>query len=346
MRDESDRLSLQTDGLPPAWGLRSLPGASSDIQPQTPLRTRIKRRQEQPARKDKRKMELISNYMEHTALRHKLNALTQKTFGFDFEKWVTGGFFEGDYIPYSWMENGKILSIVSANRMRFLQNGVSKNYIQIGTVMTDPDYRNQGLARSLLEHVLRQYEGSCDGIYLFGDLGALDFYRKLGFQEGAQYQYTLKEAVCEKAGQAGFRPADSADPQMKRRYMEAVRESAVNASLEQLNKFGLQMFYTADLNNTYYAEDLDCFAVMELEGDTLILESVICKQRLPMKDILARIGLEYRYLKLGFSPLGDDAALFHAEPFDGGEDYRLFYRGNELERIADDRLFFPLMSHA
>lgn len=62
------------------------------------------------------KMELVSNYMRDDALRHALNDLTKKTFGFDFEDWVTGGYFEGDYIPYSFIENGKIISNVSANR--------------------------------------------------------------------------------------------------------------------------------------------------------------------------------------------------------------------------------------
>lgn len=35
---------------------------------------------------------------------------------------------------------------------------------------------------------------------------------------------------------------------MKQKYIDAVRRSAVNSSLEQVNKFGLQMFYTADLS--------------------------------------------------------------------------------------------------
>ncbi len=47
-------------------------------------------------------MELVSNYMRDDTLRHALNDLTKKTFGFDFEDWVTGGYFEGDYIPYSF----------------------------------------------------------------------------------------------------------------------------------------------------------------------------------------------------------------------------------------------------
>ncbi|MGN0998422.1 MAG: GNAT family N-acetyltransferase [Faecousia sp.] len=290
-------------------------------------------------------MELISDYMEDAVLRHKLNALAQKTFCFDFEKWVTGGFFEGDYIPYSFMENGKLVSNVSVNIMNFLQNGTRRNYIQLGTVMTDPDYRNRGLAKMLMEYVLKRYEESCDGIYLFGDLNALGFYRKSGFQEGIQYQYALKESFCGKSREL-FKPVEREDFRMRSRYMDAVRNSAVNASLEQVNKFGLQMFYTSDLQDTYYAEDLDCFAVMETEGDTLILQSVVCKEQLPMQEILARIPLEYRHLKLGFAPREEDAGLFQAEPFDGGEDYRLFYRGKALESIAKEKLFFPALSHA
>ncbi|MCI7791363.1 MAG: hypothetical protein MR531_11425 [Lachnospiraceae bacterium] len=56
-------------------------------------------------------------------MRHELNELTQAAFGFDFESWVTKGYFEGDYIPYSLEEDGKILSNVSVNLMHFVQNG-------------------------------------------------------------------------------------------------------------------------------------------------------------------------------------------------------------------------------
>lgn len=53
--------------------------------------------------------------------------------------------------------------------MHFVQNGEKRNYIQIGTVMTDADHRKQGLARKLMEHVIETYEGKCDGIYLFAN---------------------------------------------------------------------------------------------------------------------------------------------------------------------------------
>lgn len=292
-------------------------------------------------------MELIYDYMLNHELRHKLNELTQKTFGFDFESWVTGGYFEGDYVPYSFMEDGKIISNVSANRMCFMQNGVKKEYIQIGTVMTDETYRNQGLAKKLMEYVVQQYKDKCDGFYLFADLSALDFYRKADFAEGMQYQYRLKpERYKKEISKETFLPVDENNEQMKQKYMDAVRHSAVNASLEQMNKFGLQMFYTSDMSNVYYAEDIDCFVVMEMEEDMLILESVICKEHLSLKEIIKRIDNQYDCLILGFSPCAEDRDMFDAKQFEGGEDYRLFYRGKDLESIQKDKIYFPQLSHA
>ena len=87
-------------------------------------------------------IQLISNYMNDNTSRQMLNELTRKTFGFDFDGWVNGGYFEGDYIPYSFVENGKMFSNVSANRMHFMQKGVEKHYIQIGTVMTDESWKS------------------------------------------------------------------------------------------------------------------------------------------------------------------------------------------------------------
>lgn len=292
-------------------------------------------------------MELVSDYMRDDFLRHGLNALTRETFGFDFEDWMNNGYFEGDYIPYSFLENGEILSNASANRMHFVQNGLRKDYIQIGTVMTRKDYRRRGLARKLVEQIIREYRDKCDGIYLFADLGALDFYRKIGFTQGLQYQYVLRKD-CMNGPKKGFffKPADGQNPQMKQKYRDVLRCCKVNASLEQINRFGLQMFYTSDLSDTYYAEDLDCFAVMELSDGTVTLKSVVCRNHLSLEDIIPRIALEYDCLKLGFSPCPEDVSLFESSPFDGEEDYRLFYLGDELKKIEKERLFFPALSHA
>lgn len=292
-------------------------------------------------------MQLVSGYMHDETLRHALNELTRKTFWFDFENWVTGGYFEGDYIPYSFLENGKIIANVSANRMLFLQNGTEKNYIQIGTVMTDEAYRSRGLAKKLMEHVIRQYKDTCDGFYLFANLSALDFYRKCGFTEEAEYCYFLKPEYChQKQFGAAFRRVEAGDHRLKQHYMDAVRSSAVNSSMEQLNKFGLHMFYTADMEQIYYAEDIDCFIAAETEGDTLLLQSVICKNQVSLSEILPRIRMKYDQCRLGFAPRQADRAMCMEERYDGGEDYRLFCLGEKMKGLEQEKIYFPEFSHA
>lgn len=292
-------------------------------------------------------MELVSDYMRDDTLRHALNDLTRKTFGFDFEDWVTGGYFEGDYIPYSFIENGKIISNVSANRMTFLQNGIDRNYIQIGTVMTDEAYRRHGLAKKLMKHVVKQYKDSCDGFYLFANPDAVDFYNRCGFSKETEYRYSVKNEFCmrKSAGEI-FMPVNTADEQMKQKYMDMVRRSAVNSSLEQLNKFGLQMFYSADMENVYYAKDMDCFIVAEMEENTLLLQSVICENHVTLLDVLQRVKGEYHNCQLGFTPALKDMDICVAEQYDGADDYRLFYLGEQLKSIENEKLYFPELSHA
>ena len=50
--------------------------------------------------------------------------------------------------------------------------------------------------------------------------------------------------------------------------------------------------------------------------------------------------------RLGYVPLGEDKDLCVAEEFNGGDDYRLYYRGAELGAIEKDKLYFPDLSHA
>ena len=290
-------------------------------------------------------MELISNYMTDDSSRKMLNELTQKTFGFDFEGWVQGGYFEGDYIPYSLTEDGRMLANVSANKMHFMQKGTKKNYIQIGTVMTDEDYRMRGLGRKLMEHVISIYENECDGIYLFGNLSAVEFYKKLGFNTVNEYRYFVKEGYCKAGSGKRFVPVKELDGDIKNRYQEMVRSTCYTSSFEQINKYALQMFYTAGLDNVSYAEDIDCFIVTDDE-EGLVLQSVICKEKVSLADVISRLAPEDNKLRLGFTPLEEDMYLCTSEIYDGADDYRLFYRGDALLQVEKDKLYFPELSHA
>jgi GNAT superfamily N-acetyltransferase len=59
--------------------------------------------------------------------------------------------------------------------------GEKKRYIQLGTVMTHPDYQGQGLSRVLLKKAIADYRDKCDLIFSFANNSVLNFYPKFGF---------------------------------------------------------------------------------------------------------------------------------------------------------------------
>ena len=46
----------------------------------------------------------------------------------------------------------------------------------------------------------------------------------------------------------------------------------------------------------------------------------------------------------GFTPLEEDIDKCFSELYDGGDDYRLFYRGKGQESIERDKRYFPDLS--
>ena len=108
-------------------------------------------------------------YGKNNELRKSFNNLAQRIFGFDFEQWYQDGYWKEQYIPYSMIDGDKVVANISVNIMNFKVFGEEKRYIQLGTVMTNPDYRNQGLVRILIKKVIDDYGDKCDLMYLFAN---------------------------------------------------------------------------------------------------------------------------------------------------------------------------------
>ena len=311
-------------------------------------------------------MRLIRDYMQDAAARAALGALTQAAFGFDFEAWAARGFCaRGAYVPYSFEEDGRILSNVSVNRMEFCLNGEKRRWLQLGTVATREDMRGRGLARRLVEIALADSMDGCDGVYLFANPEAAGFYEKCGFIRGIEYRsFPRAEAYlntdarlssmhergdsCAEAGLdtgARFVPVNPGDERALAAYQRAVHETEPYAALWQENGFGLAMFYTMNAENAYYCPALDAHAVVE-DGS---LNAVFARNMPPLRAVLAALAASENVempTVIGFTPRPEDADACVREPWDGGDDYRLYGRGRVLEEIAANRLSFPALSHA
>ena len=311
-------------------------------------------------------MRLIRDYMQDAAARAALGALTQAAFGFDFEAWAARGFCaRGAYVPYSFEEDGRILSNVSVNRMEFCLNGEKRRWLQLGTVATREDMRGRGLARRLVEIALADSMDGCDGVYIFANPEAAGFYEKCGFTRGIEYRsfpraeaYLNTDARLSSMRERGdscaearldtgarFVPVNPGDERALTAYQRAVHETEPYAALWQENGFGLAMFYTMNAENAYYCPALDAHAVVE-DGS---LNAVFARNMPLLRAVLAALAASENVetpTVIGFTPRPEDAGVCVREPWDGGDDYRLYGRGRVPEEIAANRLCFPALSHA
>ncbi len=106
---------------------------------------------------------LVRDFKDDPELRAGFNALTQAVFQFDFEQWYQAGYWKQAYSPFSLMKDGRFVANVSVNDLMFLIDGKEKKAIQIGTVMTDPAFRNRRLrCESWISMILRIWP-SCSG---------------------------------------------------------------------------------------------------------------------------------------------------------------------------------------
>ena len=153
-------------------------------------------------------MKMLRKYMHNTVFRYELNAMTRRTFGFDFENWMQNGFRAEEYIPYSFEEKGRIVANVSVNWMFFNKNGEEQLCFQLGTVMEDKAYRSRGLIWQLMERILERYDGIETVVLLSkGEIDSkkvrvefsLEDMDMSEFQDGATYPQ-IKEYVLEHTG--------------------------------------------------------------------------------------------------------------------------------------------------
>lgn len=287
------------------------------------------------------KYDLVSAYRDNEELRASLEALAERTFGIRFEEWYRLGFWQDAYQPYSISENGKVISNISVNQMPFYLNGKKKLYIQLGTVMTDNDYRGQGLNRKLMEQILEEYKERCDGIYLFANDSVLDYYTKFGFQKAEEYRY-VKSVDNKGRKVAILQPMTD-----KSSYIcmeEIIHRSSPN-SLFEMDNTGLLMYYLTYFmkNSVYYIEEQKAYVIAEEENETLYLHHILSEKIVDLDKVFEAFGENIKRVVLGFTPLSADG--FETQALKE-EETTLFILGSGWEDYRKEKLRFPVLSHA
>lgn len=275
--------------------------------------------------------------------KHRLSfdELAQKTFGLSFNN---AGFWTDRYRPYVLLDEGKVISNASVSIIDTIWEGALKRYIQLGTVMTAPEYRTLGLAKFLINQIFDDWLNHCDAIYLYANDSVLNFYPKFGFVKANEYQATIQVASRDCPVRM-LNMSDRSDIAVLNSFYQ---KSNPFSELPMINNWGLLMFYCSSFmkNCVYYLEDVGAVVIAEQEQDNLTVFDVYSENRTVLRDIISAIAKTHStcsQVQLGF-------ALKNASPKElsllNEENSTLFVLEGKENIFKDHQTMFPLLSHA
>lgn len=289
---------------------------------------------------------------DNDILRDSFNELTRQTFCFDFVDWYNANQWGAFYVPHVLLDGDKVVSNVSVNLMQFDVQGVKKNYVQLGTVMTDNAYRGQGLNREIMECILKEYVDKVDGIYLFGNDSVLNYYPKFGFKPSKEYEYYL---LCEGITEVkayGLEKVDMRDKEQTEKLYAMMRAYEVDANYLNQND---AMYMNENVNllqfwlgagygdSVYYVPEVEAYAIAEKDDGIVRICQIFGKREVDISRLAKAISEEATEVVLGYTPVHKEKFFVreHKE-----EDCTLFILGEDLECVENNKMMFPLLSHA
>ncbi len=285
---------------------------------------------------------LVKGNRTDETYRKSFNALTEKTFGFNFEQWYQNGYWKDQYIPYSLLDGDKVISNVSVNLMDIHVFGQSKRFIQLGTVMTDEAYRKQGLIREILHNVLEDWQSKCAGIYLFANASVLDFYPKFGFKKWNQYQ--CSKIICATSEVKNIQKLNMSDENNRKFLYHKVNAAIPYGEISMERNGELILFYCSSFmkENVYYLPDQDIVVVANYEQDCLEILGIFCEREVSLDWVIDYMATkDTKSVKLHFTPKEVDSYVIRSTD----EEDTLFILGEDTMGLTDKQFMFPTLSH-
>ncbi|MED3645804.1 GNAT family N-acetyltransferase [Halalkalibacterium halodurans] len=230
--------------------------------------------------------QFIKDYKAHDPYRKSFIQLAKRIFNIDFAPWYEQGFWSDNYICYSYVDKHEVIANVSVNKMELIINGAKQKAIQIGTVMTAPEYRRQGLAKQLLQKALDDYDSAYDLYFLAANQEAIPLYETCGFQ--------LIEENCYEIDMAGYtlldKPLRRAD--VSPEAMVEVKKGSCPLSTvlsAQGDEHILMFYYTAGFRYFIYQVNKVVHVMFQLEGDVLHLYDIFSPAKVNVEQLVEQI---------------------------------------------------------
>lgn len=235
------------------------------------------------------------DYRNNEALRTSFFELAANTFDIKFENWYQQGCWGERYIPFSFVDGDQVIANASVNILELIIHGEKKTAIQIGTVMTHPDYRGRGLSASLMNMVLAEYENKVDYMYLFANESVLDFYPKFGFKPVEEHLFSMDFTAKVSPEPTNIQKLDVTNTEDLRLIQKFASERLpVSQHFATDHAQGIFMYYCLNVfsDDIYYLENENVIVIYQKEKHHIDLFDVVSLNKIHITDILHQIADE------------------------------------------------------
>ncbi len=286
-------------------------------------------------------MEIRTNYKNDKALRESFCALANKVFGLDLASWYENGFWQDDYIPYSVIEDGRVVANVSVNICNMKWRSRVHHLAQLGTVMTDPEYRDRGYGRLLMEKVTADCDRMFEGTYLYAEEHMREYYEKFGFGQVSEYRCRKKVNITNKPSIEKV-PMSSKEDWNK--MVDIIQRKQQYGQRIMVNNPGLFMFYlTGPMSDcVYYIPSSETYVVANKDNGSLTLFAIFSDEKASLGEVISSFGSGIKNVTLSFTP--ENNTGFELKKITDDESV-LFARGQVFEKTGE-RFMFPEISRA
>jgi predicted N-acetyltransferase YhbS len=286
----------------------------------------------------KHDLQFHHGYYNDPAMRLKLNALAYEVFGLDFSPWNDLGYAFEEYTPFSYLDGDRVVANVSASPINLIVEGEPVAAVQIGTVATLPEFRGQGLIRSLFKKALAHWEATHPLTFLFANESTADFYQRFGFRRATEHWFA--------APVPRFSPPKNPARRLSLRTKEhrdllhdfADARAPVSQKLGVVNDAWLLLFHAAVAypKHLRYIEALNVVVISTVRDSTLRLVDVIGETIPPLCEIYPYVGSsEIEAIEFGFTP-----DLMGVEAQSPSAADSLFFVRGELA-VEGERFLYP-----
>ena len=221
---------------------------------------------------------LRTAYWHDLAARQAFKEFIHQIHNVDFTRWDSAGYWDDDYSPYSYFVGDRLVASLCIYTMHARVNGQACKVAQVSGVGTLPEYRGQGLNRSLHEIALPKALAEHSFAFLYADDEAVPFYQKRGFRPVSAHAAVVPMPSV--AADSGIEKLDLNDAAvLDSLYRLACVRAPVSQVFSTANpKLVMYHLLYRLRNHAWRIPALDAVVLMKRDGERTIVYDILARK--------------------------------------------------------------------